>query len=34
MTSLNGKIGHEGTMECQALISEITGHYEMFIEPF
>ena len=33
ITSLNGKIGREG-MEHQDFISEITGHYEMFIEPF
>jgi hypothetical protein len=33
ITSLNGKIGREG-MEHQYFISEITGHYEMFIEPF
>ena len=33
ITSLNGKIGREG-MEHRDFVSEITGHYEMFIEPF
>ncbi|KAI2509132.1 hypothetical protein MHU86_5251 [Fragilaria crotonensis] len=33
ITSLNGKIGREG-MDHQDFVEEITGHYQMFIEPF
>ena len=33
ITSLNGKIGHEG-MDHRVFITKIIAHYEMVIEPF